>query len=643
MDVPSYARLTTSQEVNYLINIKNNMSNALFHLRERELCVIKNCNSDGSLIDLSLPKDDHHVQPWILLKILTVSSDQGNMEIPVCTECCPELCELSDNQNYKSVSNLLCLHSRVAGNIVRWFENPMYLDGWLSLDPHEDEDSIKSYIFLKGGPNKRSQDLAIVILNSKVSLLWTVGKATNPLCSLCSSPKCIHYKIWKKKSDEGKAPIAGPAQPTSASDDEPQQQKYIKFYGHNRSPIPLPLAKDPKQKSNLDNFKKFGTILPEEMIPVFDENIKCKHGRTFSENPKLAARYATVFSEHGEEIIQTNIYYRDTPCKCEQGFDSHELSLFHLSHGRFIDYRMLQNYLLAYCNAGTPGMNHHRTLKQNIEGSGQNFSLTYDEFNKSSDAYCELIDVDPENSYVCENCGPSPPQLVGDGKQGCSPLVDKIPVNVKELGPHSSDTDVVPQATTFDKRIFIANKEERDKFKDFLTSDSPVSDKILKSKVFKSENSKMIIQLLQLFRDQSLPQAYATFLREIVKGSSIAGYIQVNRDDCLRYVKLFCQQTLNLRSSENISKLKVVMSELPALWGHMRDILNYEKTTFLPRKIGCIIVELLNIRQNTFFSSEEREEYVHVRFTGPEPIQEYYPNNPLLTYPKRYNGHSLHF
>ena len=40
----------------------------------------------------------------------------------------------------------------------------------------------------------------------------------------------------------------------------------------------------------------------------------------------------------------------------------------------------------------------------------------------------------------------------GDGKQGCSPLVEKILANVV---PQPSDT--------FDKRIFISSKEERER------------------------------------------------------------------------------------------------------------------------------------------------------------------------------------
>ena len=49
--------------------------------------------------------------------------------------------------------------------------------------------------------------------------------------------------------------ISCQTEPTSASDDEPQQEENIKWYGHNHTPI-SPLVKDEKQNNNLDNYKE---------------------------------------------------------------------------------------------------------------------------------------------------------------------------------------------------------------------------------------------------------------------------------------------------------------------------------------------------------------------------------------------------
>ena len=105
------------------------------------------------------------------------------------------------------------------------------------------------------------------------------------------------------------------------------------------------------------------------MIPLFDKNIKCKHGRTFFEQLKLAARYAmqlysvSMDVECGEEIILKQTFNIVTqPANVNK--------VLSLSHGRFNEYRWLQKYIYPgplHCNFGSTAMSFHRATKQKLD------------------------------------------------------------------------------------------------------------------------------------------------------------------------------------------------------------------------------------------------------------------------------------
>ena len=58
MDVPKYAELSKNDKVaiHYLCNLRNDKTYNIRYFEDRKVIVMRNCDSDGNLLDLKLPK-----------------------------------------------------------------------------------------------------------------------------------------------------------------------------------------------------------------------------------------------------------------------------------------------------------------------------------------------------------------------------------------------------------------------------------------------------------------------------------------------------------------------------------------------------------------------------------------------------------
>ena len=85
MNVPDWATIDSDFELNYLVNINSDKDFNCHYLREDQVAVIRECNTDGTLCDLRQKKDD--TQPWTLLEIKTFRDNGIEFNIPVCKKC----------------------------------------------------------------------------------------------------------------------------------------------------------------------------------------------------------------------------------------------------------------------------------------------------------------------------------------------------------------------------------------------------------------------------------------------------------------------------------------------------------------------------------------------------------------------------
>ena len=135
-----------------------------------------------------------------------------------------------------------------------------------------------------------------------------------------------------------------------------------------------------------------------------------------------------------------------------------------------------------------------------------------------------------------------------------------------------------------------------------------------------------------------MPKQYKRFIANICKQTSVAGFLQVTSNLPLNYLELFCHETLDLRSVDEIEKLDFMQKQLPAFWPLLTNILDLEGTKYLPTDIKCIVLKLIDIRKNTFLTAATRndDDYWDWPSPGEEHPTQFYPDLPIFRYPKRY-------
>ena len=107
------------------------------------------------------------------------------------------------------------------------------------------------------------------------------------------------------------------------------------------------------------------------------------------------------------------------------------------------------------------------------------------------------------------------------------------------------------------------------------------------------------------------------------------------KQQILKYLKSFCEQTVNMRDPRNIKQLQVVISELPAFWPILDNICMLENSAFLPDLVSRIVLKLLMIRKSMFDNVADRNPEDYVPLEGREHQTMCYPNLKLFRYPKK--------
>ena len=72
MEVPRYALLSDSDSlgINYLCNIRDAKDYNLTYIEEKKLVIIRNCDNEGNLLDLTHSKGKYlEKSPWVLIKV----------------------------------------------------------------------------------------------------------------------------------------------------------------------------------------------------------------------------------------------------------------------------------------------------------------------------------------------------------------------------------------------------------------------------------------------------------------------------------------------------------------------------------------------------------------------------------------------
>ena len=385
--------------------------------------------------------------------------------------------------------------------------------------------------------------------------------------------------------------------------------------------------------------------LPPELIPAYNEHLKCKHGLTYNEDDmslRLCAPQVTLYESTGEKTFDCKVYYRPTsgPCKCRQHCDGHEFLMYHVTEGKMVCYFALQNYLHTWVCSGTSCYSAYKTMKMNAVSNGKPCTLTYQNWLKSCDGFVSLLDVDKNKAFSCPVCGIAPKFFVGDGK--CvGPLRRKLDgLDIDELGCHPEDKKIHKQGSKFHDRQFLPNKKERDIVLELVTGSIDM-DTFISNNQITSNTGKMLQDLVRHINSKwplRLPKVYQTFITDICKTSSVVGLLQVNSSEPLKYLHQFSKKTLDLRDAENIEQSRILKKALPTFWPQLMSICELESSKFLPDIVGQIVLCLIFIWRKIFDKSEPRYKEDYIPYdSSREPPTSCFPNHPVEQYLNRYN------
>ena len=276
--VPVYANLSATDEINYLCNINSDLNFNCKYVRDRKVIVLRNCDTSGNLIDLKTSAKYLSNKPWVLLIVREFSINSQKTPVPICKECNDSVEFLSTNLSLELLSQHLCIHSRVSANLIRDFDTAWHLDGALNLSPYDDEKDRVEIFHCRENSSVRSQTLALVFRKQKISLIYSSGRQITPSCSSCTAKQCILW-LWKFENDRH---VASKNDSPINTNKEPVHYFLQESHYHNNTPIVYPLQNCPHQREIIEAKEEGSFCLPYDIIPIYDDNNVCKeHGNRF--------------------------------------------------------------------------------------------------------------------------------------------------------------------------------------------------------------------------------------------------------------------------------------------------------------------------------------------------------------------------
>lgn len=629
--------------------------------------ILRNSDEDGDLVQHSTTQSfiQSKLPFWIYLILKIFRDDQGIFGTFLCPNCqsMSSLSMMTMDQSRGAIEQLLCLHSVAAAE-----RTGDWRDIW-GL-PHI-EIGILSHRFQPGLDTKVlpliEGDLFLAAVQNRgdVKLIFTLSKKNkSPFCSRCSKQKCKHYTQYKEHKDdenvsgnesnnsnesEGTDNAAGTSEVVPPSDHYAEIEpidEYNKNFGYNLTPIVYPFKMDPESQESWIQRLDGHYILPEKIIPEFIEGFACKHGQTFDSNDENLLQFSSniiIYTETSEKVYSIKTFSRKTlsGCKCKQQADTHKLLLWHIGKGKMIDYLFLSGYMHSMRSNGTPKNGLFRSRCERMNSIGVQTTLTQKDLTRATNGFISKISFHEElNTFSCPKCGNNPKYLVADGKSD-GPTKRKVE-HLKEMGPAENDNVCLPQGSFYKNRVFFHEYKERQAICGLLSGAQSMDDFLLEEdEVLLTGNARIVSTLLTRIArtwQNEMPVEYTRFLSNVCKQSSVSGLLQVTSSLPLNYLRLFCEETLDIRSVEEVDKLEFLQQQLPAFWPMLTDILDLEGSKYLPADVQPIVLRLLEIRTNIFLNAADRAngDYEDWISPGEEHPTQFYPEFPIFRYPKLY-------
>ena len=309
--------------------------------------------------------------------------------------------------------------------------------------------------------------------------------------------------------------------------------KHQHLYGYNFDNIPYPFKKDSAFQIKWLERLKGNYNFPDKMVPEYDQSIKCKHGRQFSNSDNNLYRESKTFilySELTEQVFDIPVFARRSvgACRCLQRVDGTKFLIWNLGNGRFVDFTLLHSYVQKWSNSGLKIFALWKSIVNSALSAGLSCTLEYDDLHRSVCGFVNNAHMDFRKVFSCPDHGTSPEWIVSDGKN-MGPLKKRVS-HLKELLPKEDDQKILSQSTKFKDRLFIPAKSERDNVCQLLTGNVTMQD-FSETAEIRSENGQMIIEVVRHIMEnfpEEMPRSYRKFLQNVCSPASVRGLLQVN-------------------------------------------------------------------------------------------------------------------
>ena len=376
---------------------------------------------------------------------------------------------------------------------------------------------------------------------------------------------------------------------------------------------------------------------PQNLYPTYQDSIVCKHGHQFRNDEDgcfLLHSSSKFYTETAETVLRMKVYGRKSAgdCGCIQQPSGHCFMGYSIGNGKFIDYGWL---LLAFTKftKGHPINGQYEARREFFSNIKVHTSLSLSDFNKAVLGFGSNLEFQ-KSDFTCEKCSngsDTPAYIILDGK--CIAPRANQTNHLRELDQPETDNSTLPESTKFNDRCFLSEAKERKFVRELITEIITPQEFI--QKVFKTPNGNLIknlvTRLIQDFNGE-IPEHYQKLLENLSKISPVCGFLQPTGPEALDLLLSFCDQTIDLRTVDNIARSRKLRAEIPALWPLLCKILNLEKARWLPDDLSLVVKALIRVRNQTFTSAKKRYSHNYTPYPanlGEHPLM-FYPNWPII-------------
>ena len=414
-------------------------------------------------------------------------------------------------------------------------------------------------------------------------------------------------------------------------------------YGYNRTSFCYPFERDQELSDKLERKKTGNFAYPTKLEPIYDPTVECKHGNTYDGVLILLGTNVTVIHQREDEVLEIERYGRTSnSCNCILQMDTHDLLLWNLGNERFLDYHFLLGSFQLFCE-GTSLTSQVASRDKTVKGMRGTSVLTVKDLDRGFTGFCYNMALGAED-FTCEKCGETPEYLILDGKQ-LGPGKKEVE-HLEEFERHPEDDHKLDQGSTFESRVFLNMKNDRTLLGNLADGRMNIRDFPRNNlNLQPSTNWYLVINLVnhiyEKFRDEEekLPSCYRKLLSNLSKITSVSGFLQPTCPESLDILERFCKGQQNIRLAKSNQDLKLVMSEFPALWPQLEEILNLTDRVFLPDAVAEVIKKVIEMRRNIFESACNRSSDDYVRYDWEQNHEHetmFYPHWDAVFYPKQY-------